>query len=39
MYGLIECTAVNFLGKYRDQTPGHVGGPSANTEFKLVDIP
>jgi long-chain acyl-CoA synthetase len=25
--------------KHRDQASGHVGGPTPNTEFKLVDVP
>lgn len=39
VYGIMECTSINFFVKTSDPTLGHVGGPGPNTEFKLVDIP
>lgn len=38
-YGQTETTAASFLTVVGDPFSGHVGGPSTNAEFKLVDIP
>lgn len=38
-YGQTESTAGSFITAAWDPTSGHVGGPTANTEFKLVDVP
>jgi long-chain acyl-CoA synthetase len=37
-YGMTESCAASFLTKKIDTTNGHVGGPTGNTEFKLVDV-
>jgi len=39
IYGLTESTGMSFCTKKIDNILGHVGGPSANVEFKLVDVP
>jgi long-chain acyl-CoA synthetase len=38
-YGQTESTAASFISSGVDPAVGHVGGPTAPTEFKLVDIP
>lgn len=38
-YGQTESTGASFLTATNDPQSGHVGGPLANTEFKLVDVP
>lgn len=38
-YGQTESTGASFCTKAADPLAGHVGGPVANTEFKLVDVP
>ncbi len=37
-YGQTESTGASFLTAMNDPMSGHVGGPLANTEFKLVDV-
>lgn len=37
-YGQTESTGGSFLTTVNDPQSGHVGGPLANTEFKLVDV-
>ena len=37
-YGQTESTGASFLTAINDPLSGHVGGPLANTEFKLVDV-
>jgi long-chain acyl-CoA synthetase len=38
-YGQTETMAGSFLTHQLDPTSGHVGGPTSNCEFKLIDIP
>ena len=38
-YGQTETTGGSFATNPYDKTIGHVGGPTAHTEFKLVDVP
>eukprot|EP00345_Euplotes_harpa_P010687 CAMPEP_0168355008 /NCGR_PEP_ID=MMETSP0213-20121227/24265_1 /TAXON_ID=151035 /ORGANISM="Euplotes harpa, Strain FSP1.4" /LENGTH=593 /DNA_ID=CAMNT_0008367077 /DNA_START=129 /DNA_END=1907 /DNA_ORIENTATION=+ len=38
-YGQTETTGGSFFTSPYDNTSGHVGGPTPNTEFKLVDVP
>ena len=38
-WGLTETAAPSTITDVRDPFSGHVGGPLANVEFKLVDIP
>ena len=38
-YGQTEATGASFVTKAIDPSGGHVGGPTANTEFKIVDVP
>lgn len=38
-YGQTETTAASFLTDQNDGLSGHVGGPSMQTTFKLIDIP
>ncbi len=38
-YGQTETTAASFVTYKADPTSSHVGGPTVNTEFKLIDIP
>ena len=37
-YGQTEGTGASFCTKAADSTSGHVGGPTSNTEFKIVDV-
>lgn len=37
-YGLNETTGISFMSNPTDKLQGHVGGPTTNIEFKLVDI-
>ena len=37
-YGQTESTGASFLTAMNDPLSGHVGGPLANSEFKLVDV-
>ena len=37
-YGQTESTGASFLTVMNDPQSGHVGGPLANSEFKLVDV-
>jgi len=38
-YGLTETSAPSTITDVKDPFSGHVGGPLANVEIKLVDIP
>ncbi|CAD8062385.1 unnamed protein product [Paramecium primaurelia] len=38
-YGQTESTALSFSTGAWDPNSAHLGGPAANTEFKLVDVP
>ncbi|CAK71979.1 unnamed protein product (macronuclear) [Paramecium tetraurelia] len=38
-YGQTESTALSFSTGAWDPKSAHLGGPAANTEFKLVDVP
>lgn len=38
-YGQTETMAASFVTYSGDTNYGHVGGPNAATEFKLVDVP
>lgn len=38
-YGSTETTAASFTKYHFDPESGHVGGPCANIEYKLEDIP
>ncbi|CAD8073793.1 unnamed protein product [Paramecium sonneborni] len=38
-YGQTESTALSFSTAAWDPKSAHLGGPAANTEFKLVDVP
>ncbi len=38
-YGQTETMAGSFLTHPQDPLSGHVGGPTSNCEFKLIDIP
>lgn len=38
-YGQTESTGASFCTKASDPVSGHVGGPTSNTEFKLLDVP
>lgn len=38
-YGQTESTGASFVAAGGDPMCGHVGGPTSNTEYKLVDIP
>lgn len=38
-YGQTESTGASFVSDSRDPICGHVGGPTGNVEYKLVDIP
>lgn len=37
-YGQTESTGASFVTSVRDPQSGHVGGPTVNTEFKVVDV-
>ncbi len=37
-YGQTESGGASFVTKISDPNSGHVGGPTANTEFKLIDV-
>ena len=37
-YGSTESTGSNLVTSGTDPVTGHVGGTTANTEFKLVDV-
>jgi long-chain acyl-CoA synthetase len=37
-YGQTESTGASFVTSFADSSSGHVGGPTRNTEFKLVDV-
>lgn len=39
IYGLAESTSICFLNSMLDCQTGIVGGPWANTEFRLEDVP
>ncbi|EGR29129.1 hypothetical protein IMG5_162320 [Ichthyophthirius multifiliis] len=38
VYGLTQSTGPAFMSNPLDSTPGHVGGPTINIEFKIVDV-
>ena len=37
-YGLTEAVGISFITQKWDSTSGHIGGPTACTEFKLVNV-
>ncbi len=37
-YGQTESTGASFCTQVNDPTCGHIGGPTANTEFKILDV-
>lgn len=37
-YGQTESSGASFCTKASDTVSGHVGGPTSNTEFKLIDV-
>ena len=37
-YGQTEATGASFCTKASDSTSGHVGGPTSNTDFKIIDV-
>ena len=37
-YGQTESTAASFLTSILDPLSGHVGGPTVNVEYKVVDV-
>ena len=38
-YGQTESTGASFTTDFFDPLSGHVGGPTACIEYKLVDVP
>lgn len=37
-YGQTESSGASFCTQVNDPTCGHIGGPTSNTEFKIVDV-
>lgn len=39
VYGMVETTTISFITNSEDNITGHIGGPTANTEYKIVAVP